>query len=75
MNLANKITLFRVICIPVFILSGFEHSIADIFYFTLAWTGGLKTVAYLALIVLGNSLGGIFIPLMMLLCKKPEEVK
>ncbi|MBQ3527822.1 MAG: formate/nitrite transporter family protein [Clostridia bacterium] len=62
-------------CIPVFILSGFEHSIADIFYFTLAWTGGLKTVAYLALIVLGNSLGGIFIPLMMLLCKKPEEVK
>ena len=50
-------------CIPVFILSGFEHSIADMFYFALA---GLffrgESLVFLLIVVLGNSLGGLFIP-------------
>lgn len=55
-------------CIPVFILSGFEHSIADMFYFSLA---GLvfrsRSLFFLLLVVAGNSLGGLFIPFMQLL--------
>ena len=55
-------------CIPVFILSGFEHSIADMFYFSLAgivFQG--RSLLFLLLVVLGNSLGGMFIPLLQLL--------
>lgn len=52
-------------CIPVFILSGFEHSIADMFYFALAAIGGLtgiQTAWFLLLVILGNALGGCFLP-------------
>lgn len=71
----KKTTLGILFCIPVFILSGFEHSIADIFYFTLGWTGGIKAVGYLALIVFGNSIGGMFVPAMLKLAGKPKEEK
>ena len=49
-------------CIPVFILAGFEHSIADMFYFALAGLFTPKAVVFILLAVLGNSLGGMFIP-------------
>ena len=49
-------------CIPVFILSGFEHSVADMFYFALAGLYQLRALLFLLLVVLGNSLGGLFIP-------------
>ncbi|MBR6207953.1 MAG: formate/nitrite transporter family protein [Oscillospiraceae bacterium] len=52
-----------VYCIPVFILAGFEHSIADMFYFALAglfFTG--KSIVFLLLVLVGNSLGGMCIP-------------
>ena len=52
-------------CIPVFVLSGFEHSIADMYYFSLAgilFRG--ESLLFLLLVVLGNSLGGMFIPLL-----------
>ena len=52
-------------CIPVFVLSGFEHSIADMFYFSLAgWVFRPRSLVFLLLVVLGNSLGGLFIPLL-----------
>ena len=55
-------------CIPVFILSGFEHSIADMFYFSLAGTVFQgRSLLFLLLVVLGNSLGGLFIPCLQLL--------
>ena len=55
-------------CIPVFILAGFEHSIADMFYFSLAGTVFQgKSLLFLLLVVLGNSLGGLFIPCLQLL--------
>ncbi|MBE6714659.1 MAG: formate/nitrite transporter family protein [Ruminococcaceae bacterium] len=62
-------------CIPVFILSGFEHSIADMFYFTVAGNGGSDAIFYLTYIVLGNAVGGVFIPFMMLLCKEGGTAK
>ena len=58
----RKTTLGILFCIPVFILAGFEHSIADMFYFSLAGLFNARVLAFLLLVVLGNSLGGMFIP-------------
>ena len=49
-------------CIPVFILAGFEHSVADMFYFALAGLFTPRAAVFILLVVLGNSLGGLFIP-------------
>ncbi len=50
-------TLISVLCVSVFILSGFEHSIADMFYFMLALP--IKTFALpLVVITFGNIVGG-----------------
>ena len=58
----RKTPLGILFCIPVFVLSGFEHSIADMFYFALAGLFRLQSLWFLLLVVLGNSLGGLFIP-------------
>ncbi len=58
----KKTPLGILFCIPVFILAGFEHSIADMFYFALAGLWRLQSLWFLLLVVLGNSLGGLFIP-------------
>lgn len=51
-------------CIPVFILSGFEHSVANMFYITVGGAWGLQAAVYTLFAVIGNSLGGITIPLL-----------
>ncbi len=51
-----------VFCIPVFILSGFEHSIADMFYFAAAGVFSGRALVFLLLVLLGNSLGGMLLP-------------
>lgn len=48
-------------CIPVFILAGFEHSIADMFYFALAGMINLQYVGFIIAVILGNSVGAILI--------------
>lgn len=53
-----------VFCIPVFILSGFEHSIADLFYFAASGIVSLKAFAFIWTVILGNTLGGILLPLL-----------
>ena len=58
-------------CVPVFILAGFEHSIANMFYFAVA--GEFFTVGgliYLAIVVLGNSIGGMMMPLLAMIQPK-----
>ncbi len=52
-----------VFAIMVFILAGFEHCVANMFYFTLARVWSVRTFSYLLLMTLGNSLGGVIIPL------------
>ena len=59
-------------CVPVFILSGFEHSIADMFYFFCARMFSAEVFAFLGIVVIGNSVGGMFIPV---LRKLAEEKK
>lgn len=51
-------------CVPVFILAGFEHSIADMFYFFCAGEYSGKMIVFLLLVVLGNSVGGWLMPLL-----------
>lgn len=48
--------------IPVFILAGFEHSIADMFYFAASGIVSLRAFSYLWIVILGNSLGGMLLP-------------
>ncbi|MBQ5969308.1 MAG: formate/nitrite transporter family protein [Clostridia bacterium] len=49
-------------CIPVFILSGFEHSIADIFYFAASGIVSLRACGFLWTVILGNAIGGVLLP-------------
>jgi len=51
------------LCVSVFILSGFEHCVANMCYFTFANMWSLKTFKYLVIMVLGNGLGGLLFPL------------
>lgn len=45
--------------VMVFILSGFEHSIADMFYFWMCMNWNLESVIRIIIISLGNAVGGI----------------
>lgn len=49
-------------CIPVFILCGFEHSIANMFYFALANMLTVKYIAFILCVVLGNAVGAMILP-------------
>lgn len=51
-------------CIPVFILCGFEHSVADMFYFALAGKATLRTFAFLGTVLIGNSAGAMLLPVL-----------
>ena len=57
----NPLILFM--GVSVFILSGFEHCIANMFYFSLAGVWSVKAFLYLLIMTAGNSIGGILIPL------------
>ncbi len=64
-TIKNPVGQVLVIFLPVmvFILSGFEHCVANMFYFTVGSAWSLKALGWLLLMSLGNALGGIFIPL------------
>lgn len=51
-------------CIPVFILSGFEHSVADMFYFSLSGAPSLRVFGFLGTVLLGNSVGAVILPIL-----------
>ena len=51
------------ICVMTFILCGFEHCVANMFYFSIANVWSYKVLLYLLIMVLGNSLGSILIAL------------
>ena len=57
----------------VFILCGFEHCIANMYYFSVSSTWSLNTLLYLLVMILGNSLGGILIPLCNKVIKKGQK--
>ena len=49
--------------VMLFILSGYEHCVADMFYFTVAGVWSLDTLLRLLVITLGNAAGGVLLPL------------
>lgn len=51
-----------VFCIPVFILSGFEHSIADLFYFAASGIVSWEACGFIWTVILGNTIGGLLFP-------------
>ena len=53
----SKSWLFIILPIVIFILSGFEHSIANMFYLTLAGAWGWEAVRLTILGILGNAVG------------------
>ena len=63
-----------IFCIPTFILCGFEHSVADMYYFTVASFGGFDptSILFVLAIVVGNTLGGWLLPVLMRLGEGKE---
>jgi formate/nitrite transporter FocA (FNT family) len=55
--------LVIVLPVMVFIISGFEHSIADLFYFSAANAWGIDAVKFSLVAAAGNLLGGCMVPL------------
>ena len=54
------------VCVPVFILAGFEHSIADMFYFCSAGCFSVGSLIFILTVLVGNAIGGFLIPV----CRK-----
>ncbi len=51
------------LCVAIFILCGFEHCIANMYYFSVAKLWSLETLNAILIMTLGNSLGGWLLPL------------
>ncbi len=51
-------------CVPVFILSGFEHSIADMFYFSATMQFNWRVLPFIIVVILGNTVGGMLMPVL-----------
>lgn len=67
-NAAEKyITLIGAVMIIT--LCGFDHSISNVFYLTVAGVWNARAIWYLIITVLGNSLGALLIPLCHLLVR------
>jgi len=65
--------LFLVVMpIMVFILSGFNHCVADIFYFFLAGCPNVsRALLYFLMVIVGNALGGMLIPFLKKFSNQP----
>ena len=50
--------------VTVFILCGFEHCVANMFYFSVAWVWSPKAVVYILIMTAGNAVGGVAVPLL-----------
>lgn len=62
------------ICVVVFILCSFEHCVANMFYFWISYSFSVKTLLYLVVMTLGNSVGSFIIPVLLKLCgNKTQE--
>lgn len=50
--------------VVVFILCGFEHCVANMYYFSVAGAWSAKTLLYVLVMTAGNSVGGLLLPLL-----------
>lgn len=56
-------TVMVFLCVSVFILSGFEHSIAGMYYFSVAGMWSWQALACIGVMTAGNAVGGMLIPI------------
>ncbi len=71
----KKSYLGAFICVPVFILAGSEHSIADMYYFCAANVYSVEALCFILLVALGNAIGGVIIPLFQKVMYEEEPAK
>lgn len=62
-----------VFCVPVFILAGFEHSIADMFYFFSAGVYSIDAAVFILIVIVGNAIGGLLVPFCRQFMTEPES--
>lgn len=76
-KIENPVEKMLAVFLPVmaFILSGYEHCIANMFYFTIAKVWSANTVLYLLVMTMGNAVGGMFIPFVKKFFIQPEAQK
>lgn len=60
-------------CVPVFILCGFEHSVADMFYFANARVFSADCAVFIPVIILGNAVGSLVIHGALTFCNNGKE--
>jgi len=61
--------------IVVFVFCGFDHSVANMLYFYFYGETSLRVMGYILMSILGNIVGGIALPLVILLKEKVQEKK
>jgi formate/nitrite transporter FocA (FNT family) len=70
----NKQSIIGILfCVPTFILAGFEHSIADMFYIAAAKEYTIKSIVFVLLVLLGNTIGSILFSLIFSYCIKNKH--
>ena len=69
----KKTPLGIIFCIPVFILCGFEHSVADMFYFGASGIFDTRIITFELAAVLGNTVGGLLLPVLSKLSADKQE--
>lgn len=66
----HKSLIGIIFCIPTFILCGFEHSIADSFYFFSTGTYTLQMLIFILVTVTGNAVGANLFKILLKIDKK-----
>ena len=61
------------LAVMIFILSGFEHCVANMFYFSLSMSFSLRYLVVLSVMILGNSTGSILINFLLNKCNKDKN--
>lgn len=69
----NKTITGILFAIPVFIISGFEHSIADIGYFAISGIVSWKALGFIWIVILGNAIGSWILPLLGFCFKRAKK--
>lgn len=72
-SLGKYLSIF--LCVSVFILSGFEHCVANMFYFSVSESLSVKSLLYLTYMILGNSVGAILFALLEKFCLRLQKNK
>lgn len=56
--------------VTVFVICGFEHCVANMYYFTIGKAWSAETILYLLVMTAGNALGGVSVPLLRKMIKR-----